>query len=102
MLQTMSKSSIKSVTLATSISGILLVSVVAVMIFDELVSRWLTEKYDQTLITKIELLQTLNAIDDNGFEFEFAYEFMIEYSREISPEYFQILIDRDQVFELSK
>ncbi len=72
------------------------------MIFDELVSRWLTEKYDETLFTKVELLQTLNSIDDEGLEFEFADEFMKEFSREISPEYFQIWINGDQVFERSQ
>jgi len=98
----MNRSSIKATTLIFSVSGMLVVSLIALIIFNELITNWFSKEYDSNLEAKIKLMQTLTEFDDEGLEFEFSDEIMREYSREKSPEYFQIWIDRNTIFERSK
>ncbi|MCW8878311.1 MAG: HAMP domain-containing histidine kinase [Kangiellaceae bacterium] len=95
------KPSIKKTTVSSSISGILIISIIALVISNEFITQWLTRTYDENLIAKVNLLQTIMEYDSGSLEFDFADEFMPEYSRPKDPEYFQIWINNGVIFEKS-
>lgn len=82
--------------------GIFAFSFATLVLFDTLIEQWLSKKYDESLISKIELMQTLTEFDEDGLEFEFADEYMTKYSTEIEPEYFQIWTNDHSFLEKSK
>jgi signal transduction histidine kinase len=79
--------------------SILLISIF--VITDVLVDSWITGEFDRALTNKAGLLITLVSEDTEEVEFEFADEFMPEFSGAIDPEYFQLWLN-DEVFERSK
>lgn len=93
--------SIRKMTTLSSAIGIFIISCLAIIIFNHFISGWILSEHDKSLITKVELFQTLTEFDEDGLEFQFSDEFMIEYSRDINPEYFQIWNTRGDVFERS-
>lgn len=66
------------------------------------VSIWLEYQYDESLKSKAKLLMTLVKDNPDGLDFDFADEFMPEFESKQDPEYFQIWIDNDHVFEKSR
>jgi len=94
--------SIKANTLLSSISGIFLVLLVVVILANKFITTWFLGEFDQTIIAKVRLMQTLIEYDHDGLEFEFADEFMGEYSRENHPEYFQIWTEGKETLEKAK
>lgn len=85
----------------TSVSGIILVSISLIVVLNHFISNWLLTQYDESFTSKINLFQTLTEYDEDGLDFEFADEFMSEYSRINNPEYFQIWVNDKEVFERS-
>lgn len=79
--------------------SILLISIFVVT--DMLVDTWISGEFDKAMTNKASLLITLISEDTEEIEFEFADEFMPEFSGAIDPEYFQLWL-KDDVFERSK
>lgn len=79
--------------------GLLLIAV-SIMAYIT-ITRWLEQQYDLTLTTKASLLVTLTKDLPDGIDFDFADEFMPEFERKHSPEYFQIWTENHIVFERS-
>ena len=82
--------------------SILLVSIL--LITDLAVDTWISSEFDRAMISKAGLLTTLVSQDVDevqGIEFDFADEFMPEFSGIKDPEYFQLWLD-NKVFERSK
>lgn len=80
------------------------VSILLIVIFlitDVLVDTWITSEFDRAMTIKSGLLITLVQEDVDEVEFDFADEFMPEFSGEFDPEYFQLWLD-NEVFERSK
>jgi signal transduction histidine kinase len=65
------------------------------------ISSRLAHEYDITLHAKVSALETMIKQHEAGVEFDFADEFMPEFSRERNPEYFQIWIGQE-ILERSK
>jgi len=84
--------------LSISVS-ILLISIF--LITDVLVDSWITNEFNRAMTIKAGLLITLISEDTEEVEFEFADEFMPEFSGAVDPEYFQLWL-KDGVFERSK
>ena len=66
-----------------------------------LVDTWISNEFDRAMTNKASLLITLISEDTEEIEFEFADEFMPEFSGAIDPEYFQLWLN-DDVFERSQ
>jgi signal transduction histidine kinase len=66
-----------------------------------LVDTWISSEFDRAMTNKASLLITLISEDTEEIEFEFADEFMPEFSGAIDPEYFQLWLN-DDVFERSQ
>ena len=82
--------------------SILLVSIL--LITDIAVDSWIDVEFDRAMTNKANLLTTLISEDSDeihGIEFDFADEFMPEFSGNNDPEYFQLWLD-NKVFERSK
>ena len=82
--------------------SILLVSIL--LITDLAVDSWISAEFDRAMTNKAHLLTTLVSQDSDevhGIEFDFADEFMPEFSGNNDPEYFQLWLD-NKVFERSK
>ncbi|MFT5758885.1 MAG: signal transduction histidine kinase [Alteromonadaceae bacterium] len=79
--------------------SILLVSLF--FITDISVDTWISNEFDRAMITKSGLLETLVSEDPEKVDFEFADEFMPEFSGINDPEYFQLWRD-NKVFERSE
>lgn len=80
------------------------VSVLLVLILlatDISVDTWISQEFDKAMINKSNLLITLVSEDVNEVDFDFADEFMPEFSGKKDPEYFQLWHD-NKVFERSK
>ena len=80
------------------------VSVLLVLILlatDISVDTWISQEFDKAMINKSNLLITLVSEDVNEVDFDFADEFMPEFSGKMDPEYFQLWHD-NKVFERSK
>lgn len=78
--------------------GVLLI---IALLSDFTVTRWLENQYDESLIVKASLLVTLTKDTPDGIDFDFADEFMPEFERKKSPEYFQLWTHDKEVFERS-
>lgn len=70
-------------------------------IADHLISGWLEHEFDEALEVKSQLLITLVKDLPEGVDFDFADEFMPEFSRDDDIEYFQIWTQDGSVFEKS-
>lgn len=82
--------------------SILLVSIL--LITDMAVDSWIDVEFDRAMTNKANLLTTLISEDSDevhGIEFDFADEFMPEFSGNNDPEYFQLWLE-NKVFERSK
>ena len=79
--------------------SILLVSIF--LITDISVDTWISNEFDRAMINKSGLLETLISESPDEVDFDFADEFMPEFSGVNSPEYFQLWRD-NKVFERSK
>ena len=79
--------------------SILLVSLFFVT--DISVDTWISNEFDRAMINKAGLLETLISEEPEEIEFNFADEFMPEFSGINDPEYFQLWRD-NKVFERSK
>ncbi|NQY87914.1 MAG: HAMP domain-containing histidine kinase [Colwellia sp.] len=79
--------------------SILLVSIF--LITDISVDTWISNEFDRAMINKAGLLETLISESPDEVDFDFADEFMPEFSGINSPEYFQLWRD-NKVFERSK
>ena len=82
--------------------SILLVSIL--LITDLAVDSWISAEFDRAMTNKAHLLTTLVSQDSDevhGIEFDFADEFMPEFSGNNDPEYFQLWLD-NKVFERSQ
>ena len=67
---------------------------------DVVLDDWVNDKFDETLITKSNYLKTLIEVHKEGVGFDFADEFMPEFSRKKNPQYFQLWVD-NKPFERS-
>ena len=67
---------------------------------DIVLDDWVHDKFDQALTTKSNYLKTLIEVRQQGVEFEFADEFMPEFTRKKNAEYFQLWVD-EKPFERS-
>ncbi len=79
--------------------SILLVSLF--LITDISVDSWISNEFDRAMISKSGLLETLVKEDPDKVDFDFADEFMPEFSGINDPEYFQ-LWRNNKVFERSE
>jgi signal transduction histidine kinase len=79
--------------------SILLVSLF--LITDISVDSWISSQFDRAMINKAGLLETLVSEHPDKVDFDFADEFMPEFSGANDPEYFQLWRD-DKVFERSE
>ena len=79
--------------------SILLVSIL--LITDISVDNWISNEFDRAMINKSGLLETLISENHDEVDFDFADEFMPEFSGINDPEYFQLWHD-NKVFERSK
>jgi signal transduction histidine kinase len=68
---------------------------------DVVLDDWVKDKFDETLITKSSYLKSLIEVNREGFEFDFAGEFMPEFERENGTQYFQLWVN-DKPFERSE
>ena len=84
--------------LSISVS-VLLVSIL--LATDISVDNWISKEFDKAMVNKSNLLTTLVSEDAEEVDFDFADEFMPEFSGEIDPEYFQ-LWHNNETFERSK
>jgi len=71
------------------------------LITDISVDSWISNQFDRAMTNKAGLLETLVNEDPDEVDFDFADEFMPEFSGINDPEYFQLWRD-NQVFERSK
>lgn len=78
-----------------------LVFLAAAIMADFALIRWMEKEFDTNLLAKAKTLVTLTKDFDKGVEFDFADEFMPEYSTSDSPEYFQLWTDNGNIFERS-
>lgn len=75
---------------------------VSILLFTDIsVDTWISSEFDRTMLSKSHLLVTLVDEDVEEVEFDFADEFMPEFSGAEDPEYFQLWRE-NQVFEKSK
>lgn len=79
--------------------SILLVSIL--LITDISVDGWISSEFDRAMVNKSALLETLVSEDPEEVDFDFADEFMPEFSGKNDPEYFQLWLD-GSLFEKSK
>tara|TARA_R110000737_G_scaffold53670_2_gene75414 strand:+ start:4919 stop:6343 length:1425 start_codon:yes stop_codon:yes gene_type:complete len=80
------------------------VSILLVSIFlltDLAVDNWISGEFDRAMVNKVGLLTTLVSEDTHEIDFDFADEFMPEFSGVNDPEYFQLWLD-NKIFERSK
>jgi signal transduction histidine kinase len=91
----------KQLTFRTAISAIT-IFLVALLIVDKVIVSWLKAEFDQNLTGKAVVTATLIKDHEQGLEFDFADEIMPEFERRENPEYFQIWIENQGVFERSK
>jgi signal transduction histidine kinase len=80
------------------------ISVLLVTLFfitDISVDSWISNEFDRAMITKSGLLETLVSEEPGEIDFDFADEFMPEFSGANDPEYFQLWRD-NKVFERSE
>jgi signal transduction histidine kinase len=80
------------------------ISILLVTLFfitDVSVDSWISNEFDRAMMTKSGLLETLVSEDPEEVDFDFADEFMPEFSGIIDPEYFQ-LWRKNKVFERSE
>ncbi|MBA6391288.1 GHKL domain-containing protein [Colwellia sp. BRX10-3] len=80
------------------------VSILLVSIFlltDIAVDTWISGEFDRAMVNKVGLLTTLVSEDTHEIDFDFADEFMPEFSGVNDPEYFQLWLD-NKIFERSK
>lgn len=75
--------------------------VIILLITDVIVDKWIESEFDKAMKTKANLLVTLVSEDAEKIDFDFADEFMPEFSGNIDPEYFQLWFN-EQTFERSK
>ena len=79
--------------------SILLVSLF--LAIDISVDTWISNEFDRAMASKSGLLETLVSEEPKEIDFDFADEFMPEFSGKNDPEYFQLWHD-DKTFERSK
>lgn len=90
----------KKITRYTSITISLLLLTI-LLITDISVDTWISNEFDRAMINKSNLLVTLVSEDAEEVEFDFADEFMPEFSGINDPEYYQLWLD-NKIFERSK
>jgi signal transduction histidine kinase len=79
--------------------SILLISIFVVT--DVIVDKWISSEFDRAMTIKSSLLVTLVSEDTEEIEFDFADEFMPEFSGFNDPEYFQLWLN-EEIFERSQ
>ena len=84
--------------LSTSLSLLLILILLAT---DITVDLWVSKEFDRAMLNKANLLITLVSEDVDEIEFDFADEFMPEFSGVNDPEYFQLWY-KNESFERSK
>lgn len=81
--------------------GMALLLAVAGVVVDHLVRDRLLEEFDRNLLAKAMTLVTLTDQEDGEVEFDFADQFMPEYSTRNEPEYFLLRLPDGEVLERS-
>lgn len=97
----MYRKSIKRNIILTSLLWVGVILTISATTANWLIVSWLEDSFDNNLLVKAQVLLTLIEEDDEGLEFEFADEFMPEFERNESPEYFQFRFADGRVFESS-
>ncbi len=101
MWKNKSQPSIKRTTVLSSLAGIVISSIIAVIFINQIVAHWLTDEFHENLLAKVHMLQTLTEYEYDGLELDFVDKFMPEYSRNNEPEYFQIWTEDQKTFKQS-
>mgnify|MGYP003624313578 CR=1 FL=1 len=94
----------KSLTSQLSNRMTLAVTSILILVFvaiDISIDNWIDTEFDEGLVTKSNYLKTLVKVTPQGIEFDFAGEFMPEFSLPAKGEYFQ-LWQAGKVFERSE
>lgn len=94
------KSIQKSLTRRLSIS-ISAIVIIALLLADLAIDKWVTHSFDVAIRDKVGLLQTLVTEEADGVEFEFADEFLPEFQDSENPEFFELWY-QGRVFERSE
>lgn len=98
----MQSRSIEKIIIIKSLISIELVLIIAGALLDWLVIGHLYSEFDKTLLAKAANLQTLIEYENGHLEFDFDDAIFPEFSRKKNPEYFQIWIENNGVFERSR
>lgn len=78
-------------TLTRRLSIVISLLVIVVLLAADIgVDSWVESEFNQSLRTKVGMLQSLVNEDVNGVEFDFAGEYFPEFEGTVSPEYFQL------------
>ncbi len=75
---------------------------VVLVVFNISASLWLIHEEDEIIQTKAKVIAHLISHVRDGINFSFSAENMPEFEDGISPEYFQIWINNDEIFEKSR
>ena len=82
--------------------GVALVLLTAYILLTYSLVHWLSENYDNVLLTKAKTLVTLTKQKNTKIELDFADEFMPEFEAPLNPEYFQIWLGDGTLLERSR
>ena len=81
------KSSIAKDITFSILLGVLIIVIGVSVIADRIIVSWLESEFSRVMRAKSNTLVTLTKQLDDGIEFDFADEFMPEFSRKINREY---------------
>ena len=93
--------SVRNYLILTILGSIALVVTISAVFVELLLKRNMQELFDNALRDKASAMMALIENDSEGIEFEFAGELMPEFEHPTNPQYFQIWIDDEVVFERS-
>lgn len=94
--------SIKRSTTIFTVTFIVVILTLGLMTIDGVLSAWLERQFDDALHSKAQALVTLSKSNGEQIEMDFADEFMPEFSRLESPEYFKLYLQRGVLLEQSR
>ena len=82
--------------------GVGIILLAAYILLTYSLAHWLSENYDNALLTKAKTLVTLTKQKEDKIELDFADEFMPEFEAPLYPEYFQIWLGDGSLLERSR
>lgn len=91
----------KNITLSI-LAGVLIIVSSVFFVADRVTEKWLKSVFDNAMIDKSNTLITLTKQLDDEIDFDFADEFMPEFSGGKNQEYFQIWVDKKPLVILEK